>query len=300
MLWASAIDNYIQHIAVVRRLSLHTVSNYQRDLQQAADFFITHEQPHPLILKQHDIRQYTNFQHRQGLSSKSLQRKLSSLRQLYQHFSQQGKISNNPTLNIQLPKSAKKLPKVMDTDQLQHLLNYQADDWYSVRDKAIIELLYSSGLRLAEIANLNISDIDFPQGLILVTGKGDKQRQLPLGKMATTALQAWLAIRHERLQGINLAAVFISNQKKRLSHRSIQLRLDKLGAERQSQQKLHPHLLRHSFASHILESSSDLRAVQELLGHQDISTTQIYTHLDFQHLAKTYDKAHPRAKKKIN
>ena len=298
MLWGPAIEEYIQYITVVRRLSLHTVTNYQRDLQQAADFFLQHQQEHAFKLSQHDIRQYTNFQHRQGLGSKSLQRKLSSLRQFYHYFIQQGKADDNPALAIQPPKSDKKLPKVMDTDQLSQLLNYQADDWYSVRDKAIVELLYSSGLRLAEISNLNIADIDFQQALVLVTGKGDKQRQLPLGRMALKALQEWLPVREERLGATHLEAVFISNQKKRISHRSIQLRLEKLGLERQSQQKLHPHLLRHSFASHLLESSSDLRAVQELLGHQDISTTQIYTHLDFQHLAKTYDKAHPRAKKK--
>lgn len=298
MLWGPAIDDYIQYIAVVRRLSLHTVTNYQRDLQQAADFFIKREQTNVLTLNQHDIRQYTSFKHRQGLSSKSLQRKLSSLRQFYQYFIQQGKAEDNPALAIQPPKSDKKLPKVMDTDQLYHLLNYQADDWYSIRDKAIIELLYSSGLRLAEIANLNIGDIDFQQALVLVTGKGDKERQLPLGKMAKTALLEWLSVRQDLLPNQDIDAVFISNQKRRISHRSIQLRLDKLGMERQTQQKLHPHLLRHSFASHLLESSSDLRAVQELLGHQDISTTQIYTHLDFQHLAKTYDNAHPRAKKK--
>lgn len=300
MQWEKAIARYIEHIAVERRLSPHTVDNYQRDLRQAADFFIDKQLTLPLSLTQHDIRSYINYQHRKGLSSKSLQRKLSSLRQLYQYFIQRRITENNPALDIKPPKGDKKLPKVMDVDQLQHLLNYQADDWYALRDKAIVELLYSSGLRLAEIASLNINNIDFPQSLVTVTGKGDKQRQLPLGRLAKEALQQWLDQRRQLMTDCDNPdndAVFISNQRRRLSHRSIQLRLEKLGQDRQTQQKLHPHLLRHSFASHILESSSDLRAVQELLGHQDISTTQIYTHLDFQHLAKTYDKAHPRARK---
>ncbi|NRB38392.1 MAG: tyrosine recombinase XerC [Pseudomonadales bacterium] len=296
--WEQAIGQYIQHITVVRRLSPHTSSNYQRDLRQAASYFNDKQQPNAFDLTQHDIRAYTNYQHRKGLHSKSLRRKLSSLRQFYDFFIQEGLANSNPALDIKPPKAEKKLPKVMDTDQLHQLLNYQADDWYGIRDKAIIELLYSSGLRLAEIASLNIGDIDFNQSLVMVTGKGDKQRQLPMGRLAKSALKDWLSIRQDILTNTNCDAIFISNQKRRLSHRSIQLRLEKIGLDRQATQKLHPHLLRHSFASHLLESSSDLRAVQELLGHQDISTTQIYTHLDFQHLAKTYDKAHPRARKK--
>ena len=298
MLWDAAIAQYIQHIRVERRLSPHTCSNYQRDLQQAAQFFSTQQQHQVFELKAHDVRSYTNSLHRKGLSRKSLQRKLSSLRQLYQFFIQLRQTDDNPALNIQLPKVERKLPKVMDADALQQLLNYEADDWIEKRDKAILELLYSSGLRLAEIARLNIDDMDFNDALVTVTGKGNKQRQLPLGRFAIKALKVWLKAREEISADPEMTAIFISQRQSRLSHRSIQLRLEKIGLERQSTQKLHPHLLRHSFASHLLESSSDLRAVQELLGHKDIATTQIYTHLDFQHLAKTYDKAHPRANKK--
>lgn len=299
-MWDERIQSYIHYLAVVRKLSPHTCSNYQRDLQQAATFFNKQSLSQDCFtLTQHDIRSFTNSLHRQGLSSKSLQRKLSSLRQFYEHYIKQRLTDSNPALGIQPPKGRRKLPKVIDTDQLSHLLNYQAKDWIDIRDKALVELLYSSGLRLAEAANLDLEDIDLQQKQVLVTGKGSKQRLLPLGSMAIIALEAWLHIRSALLPiSSDLQAVFISQKKQRLSHRSIQSRLEKLGQTRQSPQKLHPHILRHSFASHILESSSDLRAVQELLGHSDISTTQIYTHLDFQHLAKTYDQSHPRAKRK--
>ncbi len=298
MQWDAAIAQYIQHIDLERRLSPHTCNNYRRDLQQAAQFFTAQGLDDVFAIKAHDVRSFSNTLHRQGLSSKSLQRKLSSLRQLYQFFIQLRQTDDNPALNIQLPKGERKLPKVMDTDALQQLLNYEAQSWIEKRDKAILELLYSSGLRLAEIARLDMDDLDFNEALVTVTGKGNKQRILPLGRFAIKALKDWFNIRHELLSDTDQPAVFISQRQTRLSHRSIQLRLEKLGLERLSTQKLHPHLLRHSFASHMLESSSDLRAVQELLGHKDIATTQIYTHLDFQHLAKTYDKAHPRASKK--
>jgi integrase/recombinase XerC len=220
------------------------------------------------------------------------------LRQFYQFFIKQGIHPHNPVLGLQPPKGEKKLPQTLDADQLSQLLNYSGDDWFSIRDKAIVELLYSSGLRLAEIAAVNILDADLKERVITVTGKGNKQRQLPIGKKAISAIVQWLGVRQDKGCNTEQQALFISQNGDKLSHRSIQLRLAKLGLERGAQQKLHPHLFRHSFASHLLESSSDLRAVQELLGHSDISTTQIYTHLDFQHLAKTYDAAHPRAKKK--
>ena len=298
MQWDNAINAYLQHIEVERRLSPHTCSNYRRDLQQAADFFLKQELADVFAINPHDVRFYSNYQHRKGLSSKSLQRKLSSLRQLYHYFVQQRLTDSNPAIDIKPPKGERRLPKVMDADQLQHLLNVQAESWIEYRDKAMIELLYSSGLRLAELASLNIDDIDFQQKQVLVTGKGNKQRLLPIGRLAITALNNWITARHDLLHGNGVDALFIGKRQQRLSHRSIQLRLEKWGTQQHSNQRLHPHLLRHSFASHLLESSSDLRSVQELLGHEDISTTQIYTHLDFQHLAKTYDKAHPRAHKR--
>lgn len=294
MQWPAATAKYLDYLAMIRQLSAHTIKNYRRDLEQAAEFFSPQQ---PFSLSQHDIRFYSQSLHRKGLHSSSIKRKLSSLRQFYQFFIEHGEQKNNPVLDVRPPKAAKKLPKVADADQLSFLLNYQGDDWFSIRDKAIIELLYSSGLRLAEIAASNLADIDFKERLILVTGKGNKQRLLPIGSKAIDAIQNWLKVRIEKTNEAQ-PALFIAQTGKRISHRNIQARLEKLGLERGSQQKLHPHLLRHSFASHMLESSSDIRAVQELLGHSDISTTQIYTHLDFQHLAKTYDKAHPRAKAK--
>lgn len=294
MNWNEAIESYLSYIADTRRLSAITVADYQADLNEAALFF---SEQLPFELKAHDIRYYINQLHRRGLSGKTLQRHLSSLRQFYRYFIRQRHCQDNPALGIRPPKSARTLPKVLSTDEVSHLLDFEADDWFSTRDKAIAELLYSSGLRLAEIAAANLSDLDFASALIKVTGKGNKQRIVPLGSKAITALKAWLKVRGEKAQ-IDEQALFISQQGHRTSHRNIQLRLKKLGLERGSRQQLHPHMLRHSFASHILESSSDLRAVQEMLGHSDISTTQIYTHLDFQHLAKSYDAAHPRARRK--
>lgn len=294
MQWDEAIQQYLSYIANTRRLSDITVTDYQADLLDAADFF---KDQQPFSVNANDIRQYINQLHRKGLASKTLQRRLSSLRQLYRYYVRQRQCQNNPALGIRPPKDSRKLPKVLSTDELSYLLDYDADDWFSIRDKAIIELLYSSGLRLAEIANSNIHDIDFAAALIKVTGKGNKQRIVPLGSKAIEALQHWLSVRKEKPVHDEYA-LFTSQQGNRISHRNIQLRLKKIGMERGSQQQIHPHMLRHSFASHVLESSSDLRAVQEMLGHSDISTTQIYTHLDFQHLAKTYDAAHPRAKRK--
>lgn len=294
MNWAEAIERYLSYIAHTRRLSAITVSDYQADLAEAACFFT---EQLPFELKSNDIRQYINQLHRKGLAGKTLQRHLSSLRQFYRYFIRQRQCQDNPALGIRPPKSARTLPKVLSTDEVSYLLDFDADDWFSIRDKAIVELLYSSGLRLAEIASANLEDLDFASALIKVTGKGNKQRIVPLGSKAIIALKAWLNVRSEKAQ-LNEQAVFISQQGQRTSHRNIQLRLKKLGLERGSRQQLHPHMLRHSFASHILESSSDLRAVQEMLGHSDISTTQIYTHLDFQHLAKSYDAAHPRARRK--
>lgn len=294
MQWQAAIDQYCSYISNIRRLSLHTLENYRHDLQETSLYFTDTA---PFAVSTHDLRLYISKLHRQGLASKSLQRKLSSIRQFYQFFIRQRITDNNPAIGIRPPKGARKLPHVLATDEASHLLNYQADDWLGLRDKAIAELLYSSGLRLAEIAALNLADLELRSATVKVTGKGNKQRIVPLGKLARSAIQDWLAVRNDKpITDDN--AVFISQQGKRISHRSIQQRLQKLGQERGLDKRLHPHMLRHSFASHVLESSSDLRAVQEMLGHSDISTTQVYTHLDFQHLAKTYDAAHPRARKK--
>ncbi|HEY9033565.1 MAG TPA: tyrosine recombinase XerC [Pseudomonadales bacterium] len=293
MHWQAAIDQFTGYLANVRRLSPHTITHYRHDLDELA----ASNPQSPFTLSQHDIRLFISTLHRRGLAPKSLQRKLSSIRQFYRFFIRQRLCEMNPAVGVRPPKPARRLPKVMSTDDLHQLLDYHADDWLSLRDKAMVELLYSSGLRLAEIAALDIADADLQAAIVRVTGKGSKQRLVPLGRLAIDAIRQWLAVRdnviiHEP------AALFVSQRGRRISHRSIQQRLHKLGMERGSRQRLHPHLMRHSFASHLLESSGDLRAVQEMLGHSDIATTQIYTHLDFQHLAKTYDAAHPRARKK--
>lgn len=294
MQWEATTQQYCHYIATVRRLSPHTVANYRRDLEEAAGYFSDQT---PFTLTSHDIRQYVGALHRKGQAAKSIQRKLSSLRQFYQYFIRQRLHNSNPAVGVRPPKSVKKLPRVFSTDELSQLLDYQADGFFELRDKAMVELFYSSGLRLAEIASLDMQDVDKRGATVKVTGKGNKERIVPLGTMALKALDDWLAIRGEK-PAQDQQALFISQQGKRITHRNIQLRLAKLGTDRGSHKRLHPHMLRHSFASHVLESSGDLRAVQEMLGHSDISTTQIYTHLDFQHLAKTYDAAHPRAQKK--
>jgi len=254
-------------------------------------------------IKQPDIRRCVAALHRQGLSGKSLQRWLSSIRSLYKFLCRFDRASNNPAVGIPAPKSAKRLPKTLNVDEINQLLTVrnngsQADDnKLSVRDNTMMELMYACGLRLSELSGLNIPDIDWQQQIIQVTGKGQKQRRLPFGGKARDALDRWLKQR-AMLAKENEAALFVSNRGSRLSNSSIQKRLKKMAMEQGLETNIYPHMLRHSFASHILESSKDLRAVQELLGHANLSTTQIYTHLDFQHLAGVYDDAHPRARKK--
>lgn len=290
--WQQQIDDYIEELRTVRQLSLHTLSNYRRDLEKFSEYssninITDAEQAHSA-----HVRQWVAMMFRNGASGRTLQRALSALRSFYKYRNRKGS-NHNPALGIQAPKSEKKLPKALDTDSVGQLLNIEADDFLSLRDKAILELFYSSGLRLSELVSLNISDIDFSDALLTVTGKGNKTRSLPIGRFAIEALQNWLKERAHTTAKDD--AVFVSNKGKRLGQRAIQLRLKKHSAEQGMGQNVHPHMLRHSFASHILESSGDLRAVQELLGHANISTTQVYTHLDFQHLAKVYDSAHPRA-----
>ena len=296
MEWTQAIEQYIAYIRDIRRLSPHTVTNYQRDLLAVAEFF---ESTRPLTVfavTQHDVRFYTHQLRRQGLSAKSLQRKLSSLRQFYQYYIKIRQCSDNPAVGITPAKQGRKLPKVMDVDQLSQVLNFTPDDPLALRDKAMVELFYGCGLRLAELASLNIRDLDRHGPLLRVTGKGSKQRDVPVGKMALLALDAWLAVRANGTI-VDAEALFLSRNGTRLSHRSIQSRLKKLAVEQGAAQHVYPHLLRHSFASHMLESSGDLRAVQELLGHSDISTTQIYTHMTLGRLKDIHNQTHPTGDK---
>lgn len=298
MEWPAAIDLFTGHIATVRRLSPHTVKNYRIDLEELAEHS-TQAGQLPYTLTQHDIRSFATRLHRKGLSGRSIQRKLSSFRRFYDFSIRQGICANNPALGVRPPKSPRKLPKVMETDQVAHLLDSprEVHSAHDIRDLAMAELLYSSGLRLAELAALNLGSIDLTARTVLVTGKGNKQRVVPVGSKAVEAIHVWLEQRCLMTADPAEQTLFLSQQGKRLSHRAIQARLERMGKTQGARQKLHPHLFRHSFASHILESSGNLRGVQEMLGHSDISTTQIYTHLDFQHLASVYDAAHPRAHK---
>jgi len=294
----SVVDEFLDYLALQRRLSAHTVKNYRRDLQQLTEFCERDGLKNWSALKTRDLRQFSAFLHRKGLASRSIQRMLSAIRSFYQYLIRQGLADNNPAQAVQAPKAEKRLPSTLDVDQMNALLDHtQPNTFVATRDRAIMELFYSSGLRLAELAELNLRDIDFGDQLVHVTGKGQKDRVCPVGSQAIKALQDWLEKR-DQTGFFDQPAVFITHQGRRLGVRSIQKRLNFWGKKHGISDHVHPHRLRHAFASHMLESSGDLRAVQELLGHADITTTQIYTHVDFQHLAKVYDSAHPRAKKR--
>ena len=280
-----------------RRLSPHTLKNYQRDLEQLCRFCNEQGIENWAAIDEQHVRQYISRRHRQGLSGKSLQRELSAFRTFFRFLITEGIIKYNPAAEVQAPKSRRKLPNTLDVDKVKRLVEIKADDPLSLRDRAILELFYSSGLRLSELLNLDLVDIDQREGLVQVTGKGNKTRRIPIGQHALAALAQWLNVRTE-LVSSDENAIFVSRQGRRLSARTVQKRIKDWALKQGIDVRVYPHLLRHSFASHVLESSQDLRAVQELLGHADISTTQIYTHLDFQHLASVYDKAHPRARKK--
>jgi len=292
------VDDFLCYLEQEKRMSPHTVSNYQRDLKQFLLFCADVELTHWRLVKSSHIRQFIAQLHRHGLAGRSIQRLLSAIRSLYRFLIREGLADNNPAQAVQAPKVEKRLPSTLDVDQMSGLLDGRAPDTViSCRDHAMMELFYSSGLRLAELASLNIRDVDFGDHLVYVTGKGNKSRVIPVGSQALNALKKWLSKRDD-LGFFEQTALFITQQGNRLGVRSIQKRLSHWGKKQGISDKVHPHRLRHAFASHMLEASGDLRAVQELLGHADISTTQIYTHVDFQHLAKVYDSAHPRAKKK--
>lgn len=291
------VEAFLHKLKHERQYSSHTLDNYARDLKQFLEFHTNTSIDSWSDIHGKEIQAFVAHRHRNGISAKTIQRELSALRSFFNFLIVENRLKNNPAKDVQAPKIARKLPRTLDADQLQHYLNINDESVLAVRDRAMIEVLYSSGLRLAELIGLNQHDLDLQQGLVNVTGKGKKTRRVPLGSKAITALNSWLKQRAQ-LPTTDENAVFVNQKGKRLSARSVQLRLKHWAQKQAMASHVHPHMLRHSFASHILESSGDLRAVQELLGHSDISTTQIYTHLDFQHLAKVYDQAHPRAKKK--
>ncbi len=297
---ADAIDAYIAHLRDERRLSDLTRDHYRRDLQALAGYLATRSISDWGRVGADDIRQWVASAHRQGLGPRSLQRRLSSVRGLYRYLQREGRVAHDPAADIRAPRQHRRLPRSLDVDATARLLDPPAsggDDPLAVRDRAIFELVYGAGLRLAEVAALDATEVAGEPDALRVVGKGARTRVVPVGKGARRALAAWLAARGS-IADPEEPALFVSRRGKRLSHRSIQRRLGELARRQGLDQPVHPHMLRHAFATHILESSGDLRAVQELLGHADISTTQIYTHLDFQHLADVYDRAHPRARRK--
>lgn len=292
------VDVYLQHLAAERRLSPHTVAAYQRDLNN----LIRLTAGTPLVeLGVTDIRGAIVKLRGQNLSAASVARQLSSWRGFYGFACRRLGYAHNPCIGLRPPKAAKALPQVLSPDTCTQLLNgahaAADDDALQARDRAMFELFYSSGLRLSELADLDLNDVNLQSGEAQVTGKGRKTRIVPVGQQALSALAAWLRQRLP-LARDNTAALFLNQRGTRLSPRSIQLRLNRWALQAGLNQHVHPHLLRHAFATHVLQSSGDLRAVQEMLGHASISTTQVYTHLDWQHLAKVYDQAHPRARKK--
>lgn len=291
------IDRYLGHLRTERRLSPHTESNYRRDLQALAAYCGREGIPGWKKLDAFHVRSFAAREHRAGLGPRSVQRRLSAVRGFCNYLIRERVIEANPAADIRAPKAPKRLPKTLDVDQVASLLERRAPDPLARRDVAMMELLYSSGLRLAELAGLDVTDLDLADRTVRVTGKGSKTRILPVGKQAAAALRAWLADRAAFAKG-GATALFLGQNGRRLGPRAIQRRIGRWASAAGLGVPVHPHLFRHSFATHLLESSRDLRGVQELLGHADISTTQVYTHLDFQHLARIYDESHPRARRR--
>ena len=300
------IDRFLNHLRDERRLSAHTISAYRRDLEKFTDFLTRRE---ITTLRQLVIAQARMFPaqlNQSGLSSRSIQRALSAVRTLYRYLLRESKVAINPFLTardvghrqaVTAPRAERRLPPTLSIEEIAQLVTIDPRTDLDRRDRAILELFYSSGLRLAELSGLDLGDLDLGDAVVRVMGKGAKIRIVPIGGYAREAVLAWLNVRPACARESE-QALFVNRSGTRLGARAIQQRVA-VWAQRQGLgRRVHPHMLRHSFASHVLESSSDLRAVQELLGHADISTTQVYTHLDFQHLAQVYDNAHPRARRK--
>ncbi len=288
------VEDFLSHLQIERRMSAHTLDAYRRDLDALVAWTAAHGIDDLATVHTEQLRAFIAAEHRRGLSPKSLQRRLSACRSCYQWLLKHGRIAASPAAGIRAPKAPRKLPQVLDVDEAVQLVELPTDAPLGVRDRAILELFYSSGLRLSELCALRWRDLDLADGLVTVLGKGSKQRSVPVGSHARKALEDW----RRESQGQPDAPVFPGRGGATITPRAVQIRLQRLAQRQGLFKRVHPHLLRHSFASHVLESSGDLRGVQELLGHADIATTQIYTHLDYQHLAKVYDGAHPRAKRK--
>ena len=293
----SALAAFERHLRFERRVSGHTVSAYMSDLERFADFLGRRGVAQWREVTQALVQGFVAARHRQGIGPRSLQRALSAIRAFFRYGLDYASFPSDPAARVRAPRAPAKLPELLDVDRVGALLDFEPEDLLGIRDRAMLELIYSCGLRLAEVVGLDLRDLDIRDAMLEVTGKGGKGRRLPVGRFALDALRAWLARRRE-VAPSGETALFVSRLGRRISRRSVAARLAGRALERGLGGRVHPHMLRHSFASHLLESSGDLRAVQELLGHSDISTTQVYTHLDFQHLAKVYDRSHPRARRR--
>jgi integrase/recombinase XerC len=291
------LERFARHLGSERRLSPHTVAAYGRDLTALRRWCDAAALGDWAQLDHQHIRSFAARSHAQGLSGRSVQRRLAAVRTFFGYLTREGVLTGNPALDIRAPKTARRLPATPDVDQMARLLSMRPQDTLQVRDLALMELLYSSGLRLAELVTLQLSDLHLAAAEVRVLGKGSKERVVPVGRLAVAALRAWLAQR-ALLAAPGQEAVFVGRAGRPLGARAVQLRVAAHARSMGLPMHLHPHMFRHAFATHLLESSHDLRAVQDLLGHASIGTTQIYTHLDFQHLARTYDAAHPRARRR--
>jgi integrase/recombinase XerC len=291
------VPAFLVHLGSERRLSAHTATSYRTDLDSLIAFCDKQDIGAWDNLTTPHVRAFAAAEHRRGIGPRSIQRRLSAVRSFFNYLLREGIAATNPAVGVQAPKAKKRLPATLDPDQMAKLLSFRADETLDVRDKAIMELFYSSGLRLSELTGLNLTDVDLRDRTISVIGKGNKARILPVGKHAVDALSAWL-LQRASLAKSDATAVFVGIGGRRISPRVVQQRLAQWAKKQGLGLHLHPHMFRHSFATHLLESSQDLRGVQELLGHANISTTAVYTHLDFQHLAKIYDAAHPRARRR--
>ncbi|HEY8520265.1 MAG TPA: tyrosine recombinase XerC [Gammaproteobacteria bacterium] len=298
------LAEFLARLGTERRLSRHTVAAYGRDVAALIEHCRRFGIESFAALDSYAIRRFVAEGHRRGLKPRSLARRLSAVRTFLGFLVERGRLESNPAVHVQAPKAGRRLPKTLDVDQVASLLEIRGDGFEAVRDRAVLELFYSSGLRLAELAGLDVPDVDLADGTVRVLGKGSKARIVPVGRRAREALEAWLPVRARRLREVGAGAdtatgpLFVSGRGRRLAHRTIQARVAHWARRQGAPMHVHPHMLRHSFATHLLESSGDLRAVQEMLGHASLSTTQVYTHVDFQHLAHIYDRAHPRARRR--
>jgi integrase/recombinase XerC len=298
------IERFLAHLKFERRMSSHTLAAYRHDLLRLMAFCARRDVRRWSALNNFQVRAFAAAEHAGGIAPRSIQRRLSAARSFYEYLMREGHAKNNPALEVRAPKTKKRLPATLDADQMGRLLGFRVDDALSARDKAMMELFYSSGLRLGELVGLDVSAVDLEDRTVRVLGKGDKTRIVPIGRHAIDALKQWLTQRAAWIQkkpgaaAQSPAAMFVGKTGRPLSVRAVQLRVGSWARRQGLSMHVHPHMFRHSFATHLLESSGDLRGVQELLGHADISTTQVYTHLDFQHLASVYDAAHPRARRR--